>query len=363
MASKSNNNNIPLIADDAKHARSDIEQHMKTLAGYNRDLSALSKQGETETTKEKFDALRRDIKLVGEEINRLLKVLGKDPGSVDPVLGFGGGSRRKRKTKRRRNKKKSKTRRKKGGDAEKAAFAIKAVKDTVGKLLKTKDDIEKAQEDKTFISDTKKQLRVAVSNLKKAPGAMGKKLRKLGNTIKKSFGPHSACLAAALLAQEGCILKNIKENDPFSASGSRGYVSGTDAKPSNLINTICSDRSLQKIIPNWDIYKSKKTQFGCGEKIRSDMIEISGIKNEKMNEQLMENPKYVADLAKIRKRQEELKKRDEIAEKTGKLVLAEGKNNIFEDEVMYLGGRRKTKRRRNKKKRKTKKKRRRRRKK
>ena len=56
MASKSNNNTIALIAeiDDAKHAMSDIEQHMKTLAGYNRDLSALSEQGETETTKKKF---------------------------------------------------------------------------------------------------------------------------------------------------------------------------------------------------------------------------------------------------------------------------------------------------------------------
>ena len=90
-------------------------------------------------------------------------------------------------------------------------------------------------------------------------------------------------MAAALLSQERCILKNIKENDPFSASGSRGYVSGTDAKPSSLINTVCSVRSLQKIIPNWDSYKSKSTQFGCGEKIHSDMIEISHLKEKIMN--------------------------------------------------------------------------------
>ena len=53
MASKNDNNNIALIAeiDDAKHAMSDIEEHMKTLAGYYRDLTALSNQGETEATK------------------------------------------------------------------------------------------------------------------------------------------------------------------------------------------------------------------------------------------------------------------------------------------------------------------------
>ena len=110
MASK--NNNIALIAeiDDAKHAMSDIEEHMKTLAGYYRDLTALSNQGETEATKKKFEELKANIKLVGEEINRLFRVLGDDVGPVDPDLGFGGGLRRK--TKRRRNKKKRKTKRK-----------------------------------------------------------------------------------------------------------------------------------------------------------------------------------------------------------------------------------------------------------
>ena len=112
MASKNDNNNIALIAeiDDAKNAMSDIEQHMKTLEDYKRDLNALSDQGETEATKKKFEALKANIKLVGEEINRLFRVLGDDVGPVDPDLGFGGGSRRK--TKRRRNKKKRKTKKK-----------------------------------------------------------------------------------------------------------------------------------------------------------------------------------------------------------------------------------------------------------
>ena len=92
-------------------------------------------------------------------------------------------------------------------------------------------------------------------------------------------------------------------------------------------------------------------------KIHSDMIEISHLKEKDNERQLMENPQYVADLARIKKRQQELKRRDEIAEKTGNYVLAEGNDNIFEDEVVVLGGRRKTKRKRNKKKRKTKKKR------
>ena len=114
MASKSKDNNIALIAeiDDAKNAMSDIEQHMKTLEGYNRDLIALSAQGETEDTKKKFEELKANIKLVGEEINRLFRHLGDDLGPEDPELGFGGGSRRKRKTKRRRNKKKRKTKKK-----------------------------------------------------------------------------------------------------------------------------------------------------------------------------------------------------------------------------------------------------------
>ncbi len=116
MASKSpvnyNNNNLVAQIDDAKHAMSDIDQHMKTLAGYNRDLSTLSAQGETEATKEKFKKLRGNIKLVGEEINRLFIVLGEDLGPKDPELGFGGGSRRERKTKRRRNKRKRKTKKK-----------------------------------------------------------------------------------------------------------------------------------------------------------------------------------------------------------------------------------------------------------
>ena len=113
MASKSNDNTAFIAKiDDAKNAMSDIEQHMKTLEGYNRDLIALSDQGETETTKKKFEELKANIKLVGEEINRLFRVLGDDLGPEDPELGFGGGSRRKRKTKRRRNKKKRKTKKK-----------------------------------------------------------------------------------------------------------------------------------------------------------------------------------------------------------------------------------------------------------
>ena len=56
MASKSDSERPDNLAemydvDDAKNAMSDIEQHMETLAGYNRDLSALLEQGETETTK------------------------------------------------------------------------------------------------------------------------------------------------------------------------------------------------------------------------------------------------------------------------------------------------------------------------
>ena len=263
-------------------------------------------------------------------------------------------------TKRRRNKKKHKTRKKKGGEAEKAALVVKSVKEAVGRILKTRDDIDKLQHDKSLIADTKSAM---VSYLKKAPGTMREKAKKLGSIIKKSVGKHSACLAAALLAQESCILKNIKENKAESASGSRGYVSGIDAKPSSLINTVCSDSSLQKIIPNWDSYKSKRTQFGCGEKIRYDMIEISDLKNKENQRQLMNDPQYVAELKRIKTRQQELKERAEKAEKTGDYVSAESPDNFFEDQEVVLGGRRKIKRRHNKKKRKTKKKRRRRRKK
>ena len=294
-----------------------------------------------EFRKAQLDAIKERM----QEIDNLVSQL-------DSIVEAHSGG--KRKTKRRRNKKKSKTRKKKGGDAKEAGLILKRVKDAVGRLLKTRDDIDKAKTDKTLVADTRS---VIMDYLKKAPGSMKKKAKEIGKIIKQSVGKHSACLAAALLSQERCILKNIKENDPFSASGSRGYVSGTDAKPSSLINTVCSVRSLQKIIPNWDSYKSKSTQFGCGEKIHSDMIEISHLKEKDNERQLMENPQYVADLARIKKRQQELKRRDEIAEKTGNYVLAEGNDNIFEDEVVVLGGRRKTKRKRNKKKRKTKKKR------
>ena len=298
-----------------------------------------------EFRKAQLDAIKERM----QEIDNLVSQL-------DSIVEAHSGG--KRKTKRRRNKKKSKTRKKKGGDAKEAGLILKRVKDAVGRLLKTRDDIDKAKTDKTLVADTRS---VIMDYLKKAPGSMKKKAKEIGKIIKQSVGKHSACLAAALLSQERCILKNIKENDPFSASGSRGYVSGTDANPSSLINTVCSVRSLQKIIPNWDSYKSKSTQFGCGEKIHSDMIEISDLKDKDNERQLMENPQYVADLARIKNRQQELKKRDEIAEKTGNYVLAEGNDNIFEDEVVVLGGRRKTKRKRNKKKRKTKKKRKRRR--
>ena len=264
-------------------------------------------------------------------------------------------------TKRRRNKKKHKTRKKKGGEAEKAAQVVKGVKEAVGRILKTRDDIDKLQQDKSLIADTKSAM---VSYLKKAPGTMREKAKKLGSIIKKSVGKHSACLAAALLAQERCILKNIKENKADSASGSRGYVSGIDAKPSSLINTVCSVKSIQKILPDWDeMYKSKKTNFGCGEKIHSDMIEISDLKNKENQRQLMNDPEYVAELNKIKARQRELKERAEKAEQTGDYVSAESPDNFFKDQEVVFGGRRKTKRRRNKKKRKTKKKRRRRRKK
>ena len=298
-----------------------------------------------EFRKAQLDAIKERM----QEIDNLVSQL-------DSIVEAHSGG--KRKTKRRRNKKKSKTRKKKGGDAKEAGLILKRVKDAVGRLLKTRDDIDKAKTDKTLVADTRS---VIMDYLKKAPGSMKKKAKEIGKIIKQSVGKHSACLAAALLSQERCILKNIKENDPFSASGSRGYVSGTDANPSSLINTVCSVRSLQKIIPNWDSYKSKSTQFGCGEKIHSDMIEISDLKDKDNERQLMENPQYVADLARIKNRQQELKRRDEIAEKTGNYVLAEGNDNIFEDEVVVLGGRRKTKRKRNKKKRKTKKKRKRRR--
>lgn len=340
----------------------EIEQEVNKQLPGDETTIALLKQ---EIKSEEYDEEERKALIsILETLEAQKNLYSNSPDKMKKILDGAKIPRGGRKTKKKRSKnkkrrnKKSKTRRKKGGDVKNAALAINAVGKTIGRIFKTKDDIEKAQENKKLISVTKTQLRNLVSDLRKAPGAMKEKLKKLG----KSFGPHSACLAATLLAQEGCILKNIKENKAKSASGSRGYVSGTDAEPSSLINKVCSVKSLQKIIPDWDeMYKSKKTNFGCGEKIHSDMIELSGLKEKEKQRRLMENPQVLADLKKIRNRQQELKRRDEIAEKTGKLVLAESQKNIFEDEVVVLGGRRKTKRRRNKKKQKTKKKRRRRR--
>ena len=351
-----------------KEIQQEIEQEVSNLLPDDETTISLLKQ---EIESGAYDEKeKKELISILETLKAQKKLYSNSPANMQKILdGANITTRGGRKTKKKRSKnkkrrnKKSKTRRKKGGDVEKAASVINAVGKTIGRIFKTKGDIEKAQENKKLLSATKEQLSKVVDDLRKAPGAMKKNFIKRVRKIKESLGSHSGCLTAALLAQEGCILKNIKENDAFSASGSRGYVPGTDAKPSSLINKVCSVKSLQRIIPNWDSYKSKSTQFGCGEKIHSDMIELSGLKDKEKQRRLMENPQVLADLKKIRNRQQELKRRDEIAEKTGNYVLAEGKDNIFEDEVVVLGGRRKTKRRRNKKKRKTKKKRKRRRKK
>ena len=318
------------------------------------EMMADEDKGEKEEFREaQLKAIKERTRLIDDIVSQLDSIMEAYP--EDKSVGG------RRKTKRRRNKKKRKTRRKKGGNVNQAGSVVKRVKDIVGRLIKTRGDIGKLKQDTSIIANTKSDM---VEYLKNAPGTLKKKTENLGNIIKNSVGKHSPCLAAAILAQESCILKNIQKNKANSASGSRGYVSGTDAEPSSLINKVCSVKSLQKIIPDWDeMYKSKKTHFGCGEKIHSDMIEISDLKNKENERQLMKNPQHVANLEKIKTRLQELKRRDEIAEKTGDLVLAEGDDNIFEDKVVVFGGRRKTKRRRNKKKRKTKKKRRRRRKK
>ena len=90
--------------------------HMKTLEGYNRDLDALQAEGLNEETDKRFEELKGNIKMVGEEINRLFSVLGDDVGPVDHTLGFGGGAKRKRnkkkRTKRKRKRKGRKTKKK-----------------------------------------------------------------------------------------------------------------------------------------------------------------------------------------------------------------------------------------------------------
>lgn len=118
MSSKSPDNNERLAKniDEAKNAMEDIEMHMKTLEGYNKDLEALQAKGLNDETDQQFEELKGNIKMVGEEINRLFGVLGDNVGPVDPTLGFGGGAKRKRnkkkRTKRKRKRKGRKTKKK-----------------------------------------------------------------------------------------------------------------------------------------------------------------------------------------------------------------------------------------------------------
>ena len=118
MASKSpdNNKSLEKNIDEAKKVMEDIETHMKTLEGYNRDLDALHAEGLNKKTEQQFEEVKANIKMVGEEINRLFRVLGDDVGPVDPDLGFGGGAKRKRnkkkRTKRKRKRKGRKTKKK-----------------------------------------------------------------------------------------------------------------------------------------------------------------------------------------------------------------------------------------------------------
>ena len=118
MASKSPDNSKSLAKniDEAKKVMEDIETHMKTLEGYNRDLDELHAEGLNENTDQRFEEVKANIKMVGEEINRLFRVLGDDVGPVDPALGFGGGAKRKRnkkkRTKRKRKRKGRKTKKK-----------------------------------------------------------------------------------------------------------------------------------------------------------------------------------------------------------------------------------------------------------
>ena len=105
MASKSPDNNKSLAKniDEAKKVMEDIETHMKTLEGYNRDLDALHAEGLNKKTDQRFEELKANIKMIGEEINRLFRVLGDDVGPVDPALGFGGGAKEKEIKRREQN--------------------------------------------------------------------------------------------------------------------------------------------------------------------------------------------------------------------------------------------------------------------
>ena len=116
-----------------------------------------------EFRKAQLDAIKERM----QEIDNLVSQL-------DSIVEAHSGG--KRKTKRRRNKKKSKTR-KKGRRCKEAGLILKRVKDAVGRLLKTRDDIDKAKTDKTLVADTRS---VIMDYLKKAPGSMKKKQKKLG---------------------------------------------------------------------------------------------------------------------------------------------------------------------------------------
>jgi len=222
----------------------------------------------------------------------------------------------KRTRKKRKKRRKRKSKKKRGGEDQVyqrwVNYLIKQSKknlDNKGKGLAGKKERKKITDFmKKFSPDIKKYI--------------GKNASRFSDIIKKGMGSHTPCLTIALANKAICIGKNQNSNRPNGMG--KKYTS-------KLLDSVCSQDNLQKVIQEWSEgeHALSNNDFGCGSQVLEDALRISSEKDDKAKK---EAEKFYANMT-----PEEISKVDEVKEASEKVLDDEqNQRKLYGDDAYLL---------------------------
>tara|TARA_B110000858_G_scaffold65731_1_gene76184 strand:- start:1213 stop:2049 length:837 start_codon:yes stop_codon:yes gene_type:complete len=218
----------------------------------------------------------------------------------------------KRTRKKRKRRRKRKSKKKRGGDQVYQRWVNYLIKQSK-RNIDNKGSGKK--ERKKFIDFMKK----SSSDIKKY---IGKNASRFSDIIKKGTGSHTPCLTIALANQSKCIGKNKSSNRPNGIG--KKYTS-------ELLDSVCSQDNLQKVIQEWNEGENpwSNNEFGCGGQVLEDALRISSEKDDKAKK---EAEKFYANMT-----PEEISKVDEVKEASEKVLDDEqNQRKLYGDDAYLL---------------------------
>lgn len=219
----------------------------------------------------------------------------------------------KRTRKKRKRRRKRKSKKKCGGDQVYQRWVNYLIKQSKRHLDNKGSGKAGKKERKKFTDFMKK----SSSDIKKY---IGKNASRFSDIIKKGTGSHTPCLTIALANKAICIGKNQSSNRPNGMG--KKYTS-------ELLDSVCSQDNLQKVIQEWNEGERSNNDFGCGTQVLEDALRISSEKDDKAKKKA---EKFYANMT-----PEEISKVDEVKEASENVLDDEqNQRKLYGDDAYLL---------------------------